>query len=60
MTDAQLKELVVAFASAVTEATSKQGDLVAKNGQESLFGILEQVLPDVSLSFSEFRLSNVS
>ena len=44
------KEFAAAFACALTEATDNQSDLIIKNGQESLYGILERVFPQVWLS----------
>ena len=36
-----------AFALAVTEQTTETNGLIAKKGKESLYGILEQVFPQV-------------
>jgi hypothetical protein len=45
VTDA--REFSMAFASAVTEATGNEEDCIAKNGDESLFALMNAVFPQV-------------
>ena len=40
------KEFAVAFANAVTLAT-ESSDVIARKGDESIFGVLEKVFPQV-------------
>ncbi len=41
------KEFCTALASAVTEASLRDKDLIAKNGDESVFAVLQRMFPQV-------------
>jgi hypothetical protein len=41
------KEFAIAFACAVTHSTGSADDLIAKNGDESLFMLVRKVFPQV-------------
>jgi hypothetical protein len=45
--DFKVKEFCVAFACAVTEPSSDTDALIAKNGDESIFSLLQRIFPEV-------------
>ena len=42
-----ISEFAAAFACAVTTASARKGECVAKNGDESIFHVLRQMVPEV-------------
>ncbi len=42
------REFCTAFAHSVTDLASRQNDIIAKNGDESMFAVLHRIFPQVS------------